>query len=185
MENFLMFLRCKREKLQKLWLMSKWTFLFVFLGIINTHGTVYSQNEQQVTISMKNAYLKDILWEIQRQTTFVFMYHEEDLDKVGKVNVEAKASTVEKILSDCLKGTGLTYVFQNEVIVLKPLDDEKKKEIRIAGKVTDEEKAPLPGVTIMVKGTNLGTATNAEGRYSLTLPEMKGITLLFSFLLLL
>ena len=63
MENFLMFLRCKREKLQKLWLMSKWTFLFVFLGIINTHGTVYSQNEQQVTISMKNAYLKDILWE--------------------------------------------------------------------------------------------------------------------------
>ena len=181
MENFLMFLRCKREKLQKLWLMSKWTFLFVFLGIINTHGTVYSQNEQQVTISMKNAYLKDILWAIQRQTTFVFMYHEEDLDKVGKVNVEAKASTVEKILSDCLKGTGLTYVFQNEVIVLKPLDDEKKKEIRIAGKVTDEEKAPLPGVTIMVKGTNLGTATNAEGRYSLTLPEMKGITLLFSF----
>ena len=176
-----MFLRCKREKLQKLWLMSKWTFLFVFLGIINTHGTVYSQSEQQVTISMKNAYLKDILWAIQRQTTFVFMYHEEDLDKVGKVNVEAKASTVEKILSDCLKGTGLTYVFQNEVIVLKPLDDEKKKEIRIAGKVTDEEKAPLPGVTIMVKGTNLGTATNAEGRYSLTLPEMKGITLLFSF----
>ena len=181
MENFLMFLRCKREKLQKLWLMSKWTFLFVFLGIVNTHGTVYSQNEQQVTISMKNAYLKDILWAIQRQTTFVFMYHEEDLDKVGKVNVEARASTVEKILSDCLKGTGLTYVFQNEVIVLKPLDDEKKKEIRIAGKVTDEEKAPLPGVTIMVKGTNLGTATNAEGRYSLTLPEMKGITLLFSF----
>ena len=64
-------------------------FLFVFLGIINTHGTVYSQNEQQVTISMKNAYLKDILWEIQRQTTFVFMYHEDDLDKVGKVNAEA------------------------------------------------------------------------------------------------
>ena len=71
---------------------------------------------------MKNAYLKDILWAIQRQTTFVFMYHEEDLDKVGKVNVEAKALTVEKILRDCLKGTGLTYVFQNEVIVLKPLD---------------------------------------------------------------
>ena len=70
MENFLMFLRCKREKLQKLWLMSKWTFLFVFLGIINTHGTVYSQNEQQVTISMKNAYLKDILWAIQRTNTF-------------------------------------------------------------------------------------------------------------------
>lgn len=88
----------------------KMDFLFVFLGILNTHGTVYAQNEQQVTISMKNAYLKDILWAIQRQTSFVFMYHEEDLDKVGKVNVEAKASSVEKILDACLKGTGLTYV---------------------------------------------------------------------------
>ena len=58
---------------------------------------------------------KGYFWEIQRQTTFVFMYHEEDLDKVGKVNVEAKSLTVEKILRDCLKGTGLTYVFQNEV----------------------------------------------------------------------
>lgn len=183
MENFLMFLRCKREKLQKLWLMSKWTFLFVFLGIINTHGTVYSQNEQQVTISMKNAYLKDILWAIQRQTTFVFMYHEEDLDKVGKVNVEVKASTVEKILSDCLKGTGLTYVFQNEVIVLKPLNDEKKKEIRIVGKVTDKGRAPLPGVTVMVKGTSLGTATNRDGQYGMTLPVMRdtNFVLVFSF----
>lgn len=107
--------------------------------------SVYSQNEQQVTISMKNAYLKDILWAIQRQTTFVFMYHEEDLDKVGKVNVEVKASTVEKILSDCLKGTGLTYVFQNEVIVLKPLNDEKKKEIRIVGKVTDKGRRLYQG----------------------------------------
>ena len=183
MENFLMFLRCKREKLQKLWLMSKWTFLFVFLGIINTHGTVYSQNEQQVTISMKNAYLKDILWAIQRQTTFVFMYHEEDLDKVGKVNVEAKASTVEKILSDCLKGTGLTYVFQNEVIVLKPLNDEKKKEIKIVGKVVDKGKMPLPGVTVVVKGTNLGTATDSEGKYRMVLPAMRdtNFVLVFSF----
>lgn len=179
MEKFSNVFKCKCEKLQKLRPMSKW--IFVFLGIINTHGTVYSQNEQSVTISMKNAYLKDILWEIQRQTTFVFMYHEEDLDKVGKVNIEAKSLTVEKILRDCLKGTSLTYVFLDEVIVLKSLDDEKKKEIRIAGKVMDEEKSPLPGVTIMVKGTNLGTATNPEGRYSLTLPEMKDVTLVFSF----
>ena len=163
--------------------MSKWTFLFVFLGIINTRGTVYSQNEQQVTISMKNAYLKDILWAIQRQTTFVFMYHEEDLDKVGKVNVEAKASTVEKILSDCLKGTGLTYVFQNEVIVLKPLNDEKKKEIKIVGKVVDKGKMPLPGVTVVVKGTNLGTATDSEGKYRMVLPAMRdtNFVLVFSF----
>jgi tonB-linked outer membrane protein, susC/ragA family len=182
MEKFLMFLRDEHGNLKKLCLMSKWIFLFVLLGMLNVHGAVYSQNEQQVSISMRDAYLKDVLWEIERQTTFVFMYSQDDLDKVGKMDVEAKKLTIEEILSKCLKGTGLTYVIQNEVIVLKPVNDgEGKKEIRIAGKVTDEKKVPLPGVTITVKGTSVGTATNAEGRYSLTLPEMKGIILLFSF----
>lgn len=177
-----MFLRDEHGNLKKLCLMSKWIFLFVLLGMLNVHGAVYSQNEQQVSISMRDAYLKDVLWEIERQTTFVFMYSQDDLDKVGKMDVEAKKLTIEEILSKCLKGTGLTYVIQNEVIVLKPVNDgEGKKEIRIAGKVTDEKKVPLPGVTITVKGTSVGTATNAEGRYSLTLPEMKGIILLFSF----
>ncbi|RHR78382.1 SusC/RagA family TonB-linked outer membrane protein [Odoribacter sp. AF15-53] len=182
MKNYLMFLVNKHEKLQKLWRMSKWTFLFVFLGMMNTYGVAYSQNKQQVTISMQDVFLKDILWAIERQTTFVFMYHEADLDKVGKVNVEAKASSVEEILNTCLKGTGLTYVIQDHVIVLKPVkDEEKRKEIRIVGKVTDREKMALPGVTVMVKGTNVGTATNSEGKYVLTLPEMKDIALIFSF----
>ena len=177
-----MFLRDEHGNLKKLCLMSKWIFLFVLLGMLNARGAVYSQNEQQVSISMRNAYLKDVLWEIERQTTFVFMYSQDDLDRVGKIDVEAKKLTIGEILSKCLKGTGLTYVIQNEVIVLKPVNDgEGKKEIRIAGKVTDEKKAPLPGVTITVKGTSVGTATNAEGRYALTLPEMKEITLLFSF----
>lgn len=139
-----MFLRDEHGNLKKLCLMSKWIFLFVLLGMLNVHGAVYSQNEQQVSISMRDAYLKDVLWEIERQTTFVFMYSQDDLDKVGKMDVEAKKLTIEEILSKCLKGTGLTYVIQNEVIVLKPVNDgEGKKEIRIAGKVTDEKKVPL------------------------------------------
>lgn len=181
MKNFRMFLRMKYEKLQKLWLMSKWTFLFVFLGMLNSYGTVYSQNEQQVTILMRDAYLKDILWAIEHQTSFVFMYHEADLDRAGKMDINVKGSTVEKILRTCLKGTGLTYVIQDDVIVLKPINDEERKGIRIAGKVTDEGKQPLPGVTVMLKGTNIGAATNSEGRYLLVLPELKEVILVFSF----
>lgn len=177
-----MFLRDEHGNLKKLRLMSKWIFLFVLLGMFNARGAAYSQNEQRVSISMHGAYLKDVLWEIERQTTFVFMYSQDDLDKAGKVDVEVRKLTIGEILKRCLKGTGLTYVIQNEVIVLKPMnDDQKQKEIRIAGKVTDEKKLPLSGVTITVKGTSLGTATNAEGRYSLALPEMKSVVLLFSF----
>ena len=162
--------------------MTKFTLLFVLLGLLSTNASVYSQTGQQITLSMKDSYLKDVLWAIERQTTFVFMYNQEDLDKVGKVSVNVKASGIEEILKACLKGTGLTYVIEEAVIVLKPMkEDEKKKEIRIAGRVTDEAKQPLPGVTVRIKGTGLGTATNAEGRYSLALPEMKDVVLVYTF----
>ena len=177
-----MFFRGKLGKFKELWLMTKWTLLFVLLGMMSTNAAVYSQTEQQISLSMKDTYLKDVLWAIERQTTFVFMYNQEDLDKVGKISVNIKATDISKILKECLKGTGLTYVIEDAVIVLKPVkDNEKKKEIRIAGRVTDEGKQPLPGVTVRVKGVNLGTATNTEGRYSLTLPEMKDVVLVFSF----
>ncbi len=177
-----MFPRGNLGKFKKLWLMMKCTLLFVLLGITSVNASVYSQVGQQISISMKDSYLKDVLWEIERQTTFVFMYNQEDLDKAGKVSVNVKAAGIEEILRACLKGTGLTYVIEDAVIVLKPVkEDEKKKEIRIAGRVTDEAKQPLPGVTVRVKGVNLGTATNAEGRYSLALPEMKEVVLVYTF----
>ena len=183
MKKILMSLRNPSGRLKKAWVMSKWTLLFVLLGMLNVHGAVYSQNERQVTLSMKDAYLKDVIWAIERQTAFIFMYNQEDLDKVGKIDVELKASKIEEILKVCLKGTGLTYVIQDAVIVLKPVaPDDKVKEIRIVGKVIDEKKLPLPGVTVLVKGTRLGTATGFDGKYSLKLPERKDIVLVFSFM---
>ena len=102
MEKILMFHRGKLGKFKELWLMTKWTLLFVLLGIMSTNAAVYSQTEQQISLSMKDTYLKDVLWAIERQTTFVFMYNQEDLDKIGKVSVNIKATDIEKILRECL-----------------------------------------------------------------------------------
>ena len=71
--------------MRKLRLMFRWTFVFVLLGMLHVHANAYRQNRQQVTLSMKAVSLKDVLWAIERQTSFVFMYNEEDLDKIGKV----------------------------------------------------------------------------------------------------
>ena len=51
----------------------------------------------------------------------------------------------------------------------------------ITGKVTSSAGEPLPGVTVLLKGTNNGTATDANGNYSLSVPENGG-TLVFSFI---
>ena len=58
----------------------------------------------------------------------------------------------------------------------------EEREVRIIGKVTDERKQPLPGVTVIVKGLTLGTSTDVNGRFSLTLPKMQNVSFLFSFI---
>ena len=94
--------------MKKLRLMFRWTFVFVLLGMLHVHANVYPQNGQQVTLSMKAASLKDVLWAIERQTSFVFMYNEEDLDKIGKVDVDVQGDDIRTILNVCLRNTNLT-----------------------------------------------------------------------------
>ena len=132
--------------MKKLRLMFRWTFVFVLLGMLHVHANVYPQNGQQVTLSMKAASLKDVLWAIERQTSFVFMYNEEDLDKIGKVDVDVQGDDIRTILNVCLKGTTLTYVLQDNVIVLKPTIPQKTvKEVLLKGKVVDEKKGAATG----------------------------------------
>jgi TonB-linked SusC/RagA family outer membrane protein len=57
----------------------------------------------------------------------------------------------------------------------------KQQQVRVTGKVTDQNRNPLPGVTILVKGTTRGTVTGADGAFSLSIPENKE-TLQFSFI---
>ena len=102
------------------------------------------------------------------------------------VSVKAKDESVESVLKRVLANTGLTYRFEGDIIVIREQlmnmnQQEEKKEITITGRVTDEKKEPIPGATILLKGTSLGTATNVDGSYKLTIPEMKDCILVFSF----
>ena len=126
---------CRRYpgRLKKEGVVFGWVLLFVLSGVLNVRGAESFKLDREVKLSMKNVFLKDVMWAIEHQTKFIFMYNEEDLDKVGKVNVEVRASDIEEILNVCLRGTGLTYVIQDAVIVLKPvIEDKKTKKIKTA-----------------------------------------------------
>lgn len=188
MKKIWMYFRPDPGSFKKAWLMSKWTCVFLLVLGVNVHANVYSQNGQQVNLSMKGVKLKDVIWEIEKQTSFVFMYNTEDLDKVGKVDVSIRTDKVEEVLKKVLKGTNLTFSIQDAVVVLKPLQQaQQRKEIKIAGKVTDVRRTPLPGVTVIVsvdKGGRpiLGTTTDDKGHYQLVIPQNAGeFVIYFSF----
>ena len=62
------------------------------------------------------------------------------------------------------------------MIVRKLAQAQQKKEIKITGRVTDDKKQPIPGVTIIVKGLTVGTATDANGKYMLRLPQVENLS---------
>ena len=154
----------------------------VFLLVITMHCT-YAHVVGQVRITVKDRTITyfDLFKQIKQQTGFTVVFSNNELDKYGKVEAGFDNQELDIVLNKVLAGTRLTYIIQDEFIILKCLPDEDpKKSITLKGFVYDEKKLPLPGVTVVVVGTTVGTATSDKGWFSLELPMQNG-KLKFSF----
>ena len=168
-------------KMKKLFFFCQVTLFLLFSS--NVIANV-GEEEPVINLSMKDVSVKDVIWAIEKQSKLVFVYNATDLDKAGKIDVEIKKKTVKEALDICLKNTGFEYVIQQNTVVIKR-EGAKTPEISkitIKGKVTDKDDVPLPGVTILLKGTTLGITTDMNGEYSLTIPETETPVLIFSFI---
>ena len=173
--------RSPRGTGRKLWKIMR-LFLVLMIGFtFSLSASTYAQQER-VSLNMKNVTVKVLLDEIQRQTDLHFIFNTEQTSRLGTVSVEVERETVESVLNRIFEGTDLTYNFRGNIIVVKRRieSEEKKEAFKIVGKVVDERKAPMPGVTVKLGGTTVGTATNVKGVFTLLLPVEKG-TLEFSF----
>ena len=144
---------------------------------------VYSQ-EMKLSFSLKNATLKDVINEIKRVSVYDFVYSDPQLKSFRQRDVAFKDATIRQVLDDCLKDTELEYTINGNTIVLKlkstKIDDESLKYV--SGVVTDASGNPLPGATLLIKGTTTGMATNANGEYKIGVPKNGECTLIFSFM---
>jgi len=178
--------RTKMRVPGKIFLIMKLTFLLMLAGMIQLSASVYSQNSK-LSLDLKNCTVKEVLQRIEEQSEFRFFYNEKFIDLNRKVTVSSKDEPVGDILNEVFEGAGISYkVMANNLIIITPTEGSSPgKEAQaqaqtIFGKVTDSSGAPLPGVTIVVKGSTKGTITDSDGQYSLTgVPG--NATLLFSF----
>lgn len=140
--------------------------------------------QERVSLNVKNVSVQKLFNEIQHQTNLYFLFNIEQIKQVGKISLDVDNETVENVLNTIFKDSGLTYVFSGNMIIVRPREvmEEKKKTVTVRGVVCDESKQPLPGVTIIMKGYTLGTATDRQGRYILQIPNApEKFSLLFTF----
>lgn len=168
-----------------LWTM-RFLALFLFCTAMHLSASVHSQNVV-FSFNLKNATFEDLMKEIRQHSDYYFIYKDSEVAQVTKLNKRFKSVSIDEVLEECLKGTDLTYSVEDRLIIIKKnqvvavRDTTAKNKVRlIKGKVVDEMEKPLPGVTVVVRGTNTGVVTSADGLFSVALPA-DTVTLVFTF----
>ena len=138
--------------------------LFIFLMCCFTFSLSANSFAQQekVNLDLRDVSIKTLFSEIQRQTKLHFIFSSEQANRLDKLTVKATDETVKSVLDRIFEGTGFTYTFRDDIIMVR-FEGEKtvrqaEKEMEIRGVVKDKNGEPLPGVTVLVGGTTLGTA---------------------------
>ena len=171
-----------REACVKKWfLVMKLICVFTLFLLLKASANGFTQ--KKVSLDFEKANMLEIIQELRQQTGYKFFFNHNELKKVKDVSVKFVDEELEQVLDALLGKVNLSYRIEQGVIIIVPGKvKNEEKEVRIIGKVTDEKKQPLPGVTVIVKGLTLGTSTDVNGRFSLTLPKMQNVSLLFSFI---
>lgn len=172
-----------RENLKKLWRIMRLSFVFIFVFVITVSAESYSQ-AKKMDINLTNSTIGEVMKYVEKNSEFVFLYRNEDIDLQRKVDVNLSNASIDQILDQILTNTNLTYdVYERQVVIRRTLEEPlaMPQQKEISGKVTDKQGAPLPGVTVLVKNTTVGTVSDVSGNFQLVLPPNAEI-LVFSFI---
>lgn len=160
-------------------------FLTLFF-VMQLSASVYSQGTK-MNISEHNQSLIEVFEQIRSKSAYTFVYDLQDVENVQNINLSKKDATLDEILYDCLENTNLSYTIVDKTVIIKRAkenqqDEQKdKKPHTITGTVFDEDGNPIPGVSIVLKGTNIGVATDIQGKYTLEFQQDK-VEIEYSFI---
>lgn len=157
-----------REKVRKFFLMTKLSLMLTFFCLqIQANG--FSQHIR-LSIKLDNVSVKQLFVEIEKRTELAFVYNTQDVDRLGTVNVNFTDEEIEKILDYCLKDKGIDYsIVNNHVVIQRGEQHLPQQQMRvITGKILDKvTHEPLPGATVKIKGTGVGTSSDITGVFKL------------------
>lgn len=164
-----------RKGLFKTLLSMNLAIVFLLALCFNASAEAFSQ---RVSLSETDVPLGKVFKEITRQTGYTFIYTRSLLKKSRNVTINVQNVPIAESLDLCFESQPLTYTILNTMVIVK----EKEREITseeevlsppapmappVTGRVTDDKGQPLEGATILVKGAQTGTNSDANGNFSI------------------
>lgn len=151
----------------------KLTTIFLLAFTLQLSAKAHSQ---KVSLHVQNMPLEKVLNQIKSQTGYAFIYTTSMLKKFEDVTLDLDQVDLKQVLNVCLKDQPFTYTIIDKAIILraKQLNEKTASAEQprlIHGIVVDKDKLPLAGTSIKIEGTQAGTVTDGEGRFSLSVPN--------------
>lgn len=155
----------------------KTTTAFALIVAFQLNATSLHSQSAKVNINKNNLPLKEFIQEVEKQTDYLFMYSEKEINLEKEVHVNAKNKPVSKVLQEVFNNSGIEYNFNEGYISLSTTKKEpiitsvNQSEKKVSGLVKDANGDPVIGANIAIKGTSMGTITDIDGRFTLNTPE--------------
>lgn len=165
----------------KLLMIMKFSVLILCLSVLSAFASESYSQTTKLSLSMKNTSIDDVLKRIEDQSEFRFFYTD-DIDTKEKISIDSKNTNIQNILNEIFEKTSIDYKIVGRQVALFSKNDGfafQNKEIK--GIVVSESGEAIPGVTILIKGTTIGTITNIDGNFVLKEVSENAI-LVFSFI---
>ena len=149
-------------------------FLIMFTGVSWAENT-YAQNAK-ISIDAQNQTIANILENVEQQSEFSFIYDSKSVDTERKVSVRAENENIFDVLSQMFAGSDIAYTVVNKKIILNKNEEmlnlaQQQQGTPITGTVTDKNGEAIPGVNVTVKGTSIGTNTDVNGKFTLSVEQ--------------
>lgn len=170
--------------LKKTLLVMRIVVFIMFVSIFQIYANDSYSQKAKLSIKFSNARLVEVLDQIEAQSEFYFLYNEKLVDTDRIVTIDVNNQSISEILKTLFSGSDVEYNIVDRKIVLAPSSIKAElpvnNNVLVKGVVKDAEGMPVPGVSVVVKGTTTGTITDINGHYSINVPG-KTTVLTFSF----
>ncbi|MCC5938818.1 MAG: TonB-dependent receptor [Lunatimonas sp.] len=160
-------------------------FILNVVLAVNVNAQFERIDEVKVTLSQTDLSLRQFFRAVESKSGFKFSYDNRQIDLSVQVRITATEGTIEEMLKEVASQASLGFRQVNDQIDVRKVntpvvEQVTLEDVTIRGIVRDENGDPLPGATISVQGSTIGTVTDLDGSYSITVPD--NAVLVFSYI---
>jgi TonB-linked SusC/RagA family outer membrane protein len=165
--------------IKKILLIMKIALIIFFLSVLHVSASVFSQTS--VNLNVQDKPIREVLKTIEQQSQVRFFYSDDLIAMNKTIDLKADNENILNVLQDIFSDSPLTFkTYENNLIVIVPKEMLNQQQT-VTGTITDSQTGePMPGVNIQIKGSTVGTISDASGKFSIAVPD-RNTSLIFSF----